>query len=298
MKKVLYNLRDILIVLEEDKDGEKTVFKVYTDHGHNTVHEMLNCKDCENEFCDEAEKLQKANHFHIIKCIDIASYEINNLIYPAIILPYYSNTFRILLKREIEEDQFKRLFKKILMTLKSLHKKEIIHGDIKPDNMMFNDDIFEFVFIDFGNSVTFKEGKDYYSRLTTSGFISPENIEGRELTEKIDIYALAVTMILIYKKEEMFSSFDDKIQNIKDEVVRKEYVRRLKIMELKERNGWKTKLNTIFPNQTVLRDLLYNMLQFKDYLRYNARDCLRHRYFKKRKRLITYEEHNKKNKTT
>lgn len=298
IQKTIYDVKFVKVLLVKDEKEKEYAIKIFTDHKHKNIKDILDCEDCDEYFYLEIEILIKCRNVHIIKYIGSTVYEINKKHYPAIVLPYYFHTFNVFLKKKMQEQQFKKLFKKLLETLKYLHKLKVIHGDIKPANIMFNSDVLDFVLIDFSNSLTFKEGEKCDYRITTSGFISPENIEGRELTNKIDVYALAVTMIVIFKKVRIFSSFTDEKNRIKDLVERAMYVRRIKISELKDRAKWKFKLNKIFPKCSQLRDLLYNMLHFKDYLRYNVNQCLCHRYFKKRKRLITYAEDNKKNKTT
>jgi len=65
--------------------------------------------------------------------------------------------------------------------------------------------------------------------------------------------------------------------------------------ELKERLYYKKKLYEIFPESTKLRDLLENMLVFDPKNRFDAKKCLRHNYFsRKRKRIYDYDENNKR----
>jgi serine/threonine protein kinase len=81
----------------------------------------------------------------------------------------------------MKEEQVKRITKKILIILKEIHSMDIIHKDIKPENIMYDKDSDELNIIDF-------EGKH------TEDYWSPEQIKGNVLTVKTDIWSLGSTI--------------------------------------------------------------------------------------------------------
>jgi len=83
----------------------------------------------------------------------------------------------------------------ILIYLQSLNPP-IFHRDIKPDNILVNDDTGSVTLVDFGLA---KLGNQELSASTvvsgTAGFMPPEQLLNRRLTEASDLYSLGATLI-------------------------------------------------------------------------------------------------------
>lgn len=260
---------------------KKIVIKFFVDHNHKSNEEINNCADCINFWmeCKKMHKLRKVDN--VIRLSEIRSnQQIKNVyskyaIYPGFVMPYYRYTLTDIImiqKLKFEGNQFKQLFKNLLITFNDIHSKSIIHADIKSDNIMFNDMKkvhVDYVVIDFGSSVNFDnihEQKD--NRLTTAGFISPEKIKGETFSEKIDVYAIAVMMILLAKRQYIFQQFKKETPTTKS-------------LELSERRQYVYTLKG-FGFKNNLFDLLKNMLEYDKKKRYNVSQCLNHSYFQKR----------------
>lgn len=86
-----------------------------------------------------------------------------------------------------------------------LHSHGFLHRDIKPDNIILNDTAYQKDFltlIDFGISKKIKEPKSL--KLTAEGtvvgtpaYMSPEQVMGRELDSRSDIYSFGVLMFYV-----------------------------------------------------------------------------------------------------
>ncbi|WP_297443995.1 bifunctional protein-serine/threonine kinase/phosphatase [Sulfurimonas sp.] len=77
-----------------------------------------------------------------------------------------------------------------------LLKYDLIHGDIKPDNIMIakiNEDTTEYKIIDFG-SIT--EIFSTQSQVGTPSFLAPERFQGEAISETTEIFAIGVTLYL------------------------------------------------------------------------------------------------------
>ena len=88
---------------------------------------------------------------------------------------------------EFSERDFVRMMLILLVELKKLHSKNILHRDIKPDNIMFyqKENVFYFNFIDFGSSHKIGGGKKKIP--TSSEFFSPheQNSEMESFASRI-----------------------------------------------------------------------------------------------------------------
>jgi serine/threonine protein kinase len=119
------------------------------------------------------------------------------------------------------EDLFD-LSDELMTAIAALHNRQLIHRDIKPDNIVIyqrEDGRFGIKIIDL--SMAKKKGDDDKNILLgTYGYISPEALHHDGTSEKSDIYALALVLLLIWgdrdTKKEIFDYFKsiDKHGNI------------------------------------------------------------------------------------
>ena len=104
------------------------------------------------------------------------------------------------LKKGFNERIAAKIFLNILKSVNMLHKKGIIHGDIKPENILIGND-FNIKLIDFGFSQTV-EDNDYtiHSSLGTDTYCAPEitksYMKGYDGI-KSDIFSLGVLLFVI-----------------------------------------------------------------------------------------------------
>lgn len=109
-----------------------------------------------------------------------------------------------------------KIGKKLVESLKLLHKNNMVHMDIKPSNIMVNVNTGSVRFIDFGGALIEKKNQNIYEGITwTNYYLSPEfklryKRDKRILSlfeemKKNDIWALGMTLFYLFKN----SSFDD-----------------------------------------------------------------------------------------
>ena len=144
---------------------------------------------------------------------------ISNLVHPNIIKIYCFYTYENYLynvmeyakggeltqliksKEPIPETQIKNIFKQVYNAVKYIHNKNIIHRDLKTNNILFLDEEKTHVaIIDFGISSTTSGGD--VLKAGTLKYLSPEVLEGENFknSHKIDMWALGIILFLLYFK--------------------------------------------------------------------------------------------------
>ena len=168
-----------------DMDGRTIVFKMpsFKEKYYEGV----------NLFLNEGVLLKKLRHKNLVKCIDY--FTENDTGY--IILKYYEGkTLDDYMKEEKDffiSDEFKKIFIPILNALSYIHKKGILHRDIKPQNVIINKE-FGPVIIDFGAACKYKT-KQKKKIFYTPGFSPLEYYSDKSRQGKYsDIYSLAATL--------------------------------------------------------------------------------------------------------
>lgn len=84
----------------------------------------------------------------------------------------------------------------VTKALAYLERKNIIHRDIKPDNVVFAragsyDDP---VLVDLGFATYEKDFKNLFTRCGTPGHVAPEVLKDQEYTSTADVYSLGVVI--------------------------------------------------------------------------------------------------------
>lgn len=146
------------------------------------------------KFKIEAEYLSKCNHPNIVQVFDW--FEENDTAY--IVMEFAKGEpLSSVLKREklISESRVKVYLLQIADALKAVHANGLLHRDIKPDNIILNQQD-KPILIDFGNAREFIAGKT--QKMTNVGTPEYAPLEQNSSTGKfappIDIYALLATV--------------------------------------------------------------------------------------------------------
>jgi len=145
-------------------------------------------------FLNESTVAGELRHPNIIRILDVG--QAGEAVYFA--MPRLKGSLAARLDEDaaIPEQQVLRIARDVARALAFAHESGVIHRDIKPQNILFdNDDVG--ILTDFGiaravASYVSTTGK----RLTigTPHYISPEQARGQKLDGRTDIYALGVTM--------------------------------------------------------------------------------------------------------
>ena len=94
------------------------------------------------------------------------------------------------------ESQIYIVIKDILTALIYLHKKNILHRDIKLDNILLDKNN-NLKLCDFGISLFIKNNNFYTDRCGTPAYIAPEIIQSKYKGFKSDFWSLGVTLFIL-----------------------------------------------------------------------------------------------------
>jgi serine/threonine-protein kinase len=150
--------------------------------------------DARARFFREAEMAGRLNHPGIVTVHDAG--EDRGLAYIAMEylrgehLSHYAESIHLL-----PVERVLSLCARVAEALDYAHKQNVVHRDIKPANIMFNKDSDELKITDFGIArLTDTSRTKTGIVLGTPSFMSPEQLEGRPLDGRSDLFALGVTL--------------------------------------------------------------------------------------------------------
>ncbi len=146
-------------------------------------------KEAVKRFYEEADLVMKLNHPNIVEIFSLGK----NKRASFIAMEYIEGkTLRELLnkKRLFDNQTIINISLDITKGLEYIHSKGIIHKDIKPKNILIADTTAKIS--DFGIASC---GPTAYShRQGAPSYMSPEQVRGRDIDHRTDIYSLGITM--------------------------------------------------------------------------------------------------------
>jgi len=171
---------------------------------------------------NEAKILSSINNAHIVKYYD--SSKDNEFFY--ILMEYCEGSdLKQLIKdhkskkEKIDEKTVYSIIFDICLGIKEIHQKNLIHRDLKPDNIFI--DKYKMIKIgDFGISKLLDNNDKYAKSIVgTNNYMAPEVIKGDKYNNKVDIWALGC---IIYELLTLSVCFESKgLYGIIDKIVNK-----------------------------------------------------------------------------
>ena len=150
---------------------------------------MAKNKEAVKRFFAEAELVMGLNHSNIVEVFSLEK----NKEAPFIIMEYIEGkTLRELLNKNrlLDNQTIINISMDITKGLEYIHSKGIIHKDIKPKNILIANTTAKIS--DFGIA---SHGTIAYShRQGAPSYMSPEQVKGRDIDHRTDIYSLGITM--------------------------------------------------------------------------------------------------------
>ena len=162
----------------------------------------------ESRFRNESETAAKLEHPNIIRIRSVA--KAGEHVYFAMDLCADSLGARIAREGPLPEDAILRLARDIAAALNFAHRQGVIHRDLKPDNVLLRSDGAA-VLTDFGiaRAVSgYVASTGVNMTIGTPHYLSPEQAQGRHVDQRVDFYALGVTLYKAATGEVPFTSTD------------------------------------------------------------------------------------------
>jgi serine/threonine protein kinase len=164
---------------------------------------QLKFNEIKKRFITEAKLYKKIHHANIVKIYDTGVFadESKGIEIPYMIMSYIKgSSLSDLLRSEapFEMDRTLGISRDVLGALEAMHKNNIIHRDIKPGNIMIQEETGEAVIIDFGIAKDIVGG----TRLTTTGallgspmYMAPEqSVNSSNVGPCTDIYSFGAVL--------------------------------------------------------------------------------------------------------
>ena len=218
---------------------------------------------------DEIEILKSLNHPDIVKIIEF--YGTDEAYY---IVNEYCSGGELYDKAigYMSETQISVIFKQILSGLSYLHSKNIVHRDLKLENILISDkeyvkitgeEYFDIKIIDFGNARIFDQTLTTNSIVGSSYYIAPE-VFLRKYSKECDLWSAGVILYMLIVGSPPFYGENDKkvISNIKTGI-------------------YDTSDKRWINASSEVKDLISKLLVYDPKKRLTAKEALEHPWFQK-----------------
>lgn len=202
-------------------------------------------------------QILKNNKRNVINIIDIISNS-NNL---GVIMNYYEKDLsKVIDNKELNYTEKVKISYYILDAIEFLHSNNIIHRDVKPENILIDSDNFPILTdLTLAKKIDKKlDGNTHTNPVATYIYRAPEVVYKKKYSFPIDLWSVG---IVVY---ELFSSSRIKTKNSEETI-----------------NFVKTKIN-LFNSEKIkdLLDLIKSLLIFNPYTRITANEALKYNIFR------------------
>ena len=143
---------------------------------------------------DEAKAMWDLRHFGIPAMRDLLQLEDESY---ALVMSYIPGpTLQEIVDKNgpLDAEHVAWIGERVINILKYLHFHGVVHGDVKPQNIIVQPESHTVVLVDYGLSAV-KPSRDTGNKGYTPKFAAPEQIDGKTLVPETDFYGFGVSMI-------------------------------------------------------------------------------------------------------
>lgn len=155
-------------------------------------------------FYQEVSLARQISHRHVCRLYDIGEAAGQHFISMEYVK---GEELASLLKRigHLPSDKAVEIARQLCAGLAAIHEKGVLHRDLKPSNVMI-DERGNVRITDFGLAGVAQEIRGRETLAGTPTYMSPEQLEGRELTARSDIYSLGLTLYEVFTGKRAFEA--------------------------------------------------------------------------------------------
>ena len=240
-------------------NGNKIAMKKILKIQENKVEDM--------EIKNEIDILKKLDHPNIVKIFEFYDDEENYYIITEFCK--YGELYRYI-NKDYSERQLCVLFYQVFSGLVYLHENNIIHRDIKLENIMISDiekdlqtkeEYFWIKIIDFGTAKIFEKNKKEKTVIGSSYYIAPEVLK-KKYNEKCDTWSIGVVLFMLITGIAPFDGNNDK-----------------EIIKSIQKGKYDKNNKKLIKCSSYVQDLLSKLLEVDVNKRLSAFDALNHPWF-------------------
>ena len=169
---------------------------------HKVVKELVCIKDCSNVsladtgmLVEECKVLWDLRHYALPAMRDLIQLDDGRVL---LVMSYIPGlTLEKTVKKldgPMDPESVMWISERIINALNYIHRHGVIHGDLKPQNIIVQEDTHMAVLVDFGLSAV-KPTHTSESKGYTPYFAPPEEVAGKPLVPESDYYSLGMTML-------------------------------------------------------------------------------------------------------
>jgi serine/threonine-protein kinase len=153
-------------------------------------------------FYKEVSVARQISHRHVCRVYDVAEYQGEHFLSMEFVR---GEELSSLLKRigRVPPDKAVEVARQLCAGLAAVHERGVLHRDLKPANIML-DEHGEVRITDFGIAALASEDRREMSG--TPAYMSPEQLDGRELTARSDIYSLGLVLYELFTGKKAFEA--------------------------------------------------------------------------------------------
>lgn len=157
-----------------------------------------------SRFYKEVSVARQISHRHVCRVYDIGEYQREHFISMEFVR---GEELSSLLKRigRLPQDKAIDVARQLCAGLAAVHERGVLHRDLKPANIML-DQHGDVRITDFGIAALADEIERHDARSGTPAYMSPEQLEGQELTIKSDLYSLGLVLYEIFTGKRAFEA--------------------------------------------------------------------------------------------
>jgi eukaryotic-like serine/threonine-protein kinase len=179
-----------------ETDDEPLVVKILR-------HEIVLNKKALERFMEEYAMVERIQSRHVARIFGHGDYQ--NNVY--LVMEFFEggDLSKRLAGKPVPPQEALKFFRELMFALGDIHEKGILHRDLKPQNLMFRKDG-SLAIVDFGiaKNIAAADRTGAGEVLGTPRYMSPEQVQGRALDLRTDIYSAGVLLYQMLTGKHLF----------------------------------------------------------------------------------------------